>query len=209
MSIGNMNLKLKDPVSPCVYTFLDESGNFDFRKTGTRHLVMTCVSMCRPFPAWEHLDDYKHYCIENGTDIEYFHCHEDRKDVRRAVFNVIATHLNKMRIYCAVIEKTKVAPMMQEPKRLYQWMLGYLLRRVLTEELNTGIKDVIVITDTIPVNEKRKAIVKSIQQAVSRNQLPNMKYRILHHQSRSNYGLQVADYCCWAIFRKWEREDCA
>ncbi len=54
-----MNLKLKDPVSPCVYIFLDESGNFDFRRSGTRHLVMTCVSMCRPFSAWEHLDDYK------------------------------------------------------------------------------------------------------------------------------------------------------
>ncbi len=33
------------------------------------------------------------------------------------------------------------------------------------------------------------------------------KYRILHHDSRSHYGLQVADYCCWAIFRKHEHKD--
>ena len=33
------------------------------------------------------------------------------------------------------------------------------------------------------------------------------RYRILHHDSRSHYGLQVADYCCWAVFRKYERGD--
>lgn len=204
-----MKPKLKGSVSPCVYIFLDESGNFDFRRSGSRYLVMTCVGMCRPFPAWELLDDYKYRCIENGTDIEYFHCYADSKHLRNAVFNAIAQHLDDMRISCVVIEKTRISPLMQEPKRLYQWMLGYLLRRVLAEEVNTEVKDVIVITDTIPVNEKRKAIVKSIQLAVARNQLPNMKYRILHHQSRTNYGLQIADYCCWAIFRKWERGDCA
>ena len=39
--------------------------------------------------------------------------------------------------------------------------------------------------------------------------LPGMRYRILHHQSRSHYGLQVADYCCWATFRKWQRGESA
>jgi len=164
--------------------------------------------MCRPFPAWEPLDDYKYRCIENGMDIEYFHCYADRKHVRSTVFSVIAQHLDDMRISCVVIEKTRVSAMMQEPKWLYQWMLGYLLGRVLAGELSTEVKDVIVITDTIPVNQRRKAIVKSIKLAVARNQPPNMKYRILHHQSRTHYGLQIADYCCCAISRKWESEDC-
>lgn len=83
-------------------------------------------------------------------------------------------------------------------------MLGYLLGRVLPEELKANTNEVIVITDTIPVNRKRQAVEKSIRRAV-RNQLPELKYRILHHQSRSHYGLQMADYCCWAIFRKWQK----
>ena len=96
---------------------------------------------------------------------------------------------------------------MRETTRLYQWMLGYLLGKALSEELNAGAKDVIVITDTIPVNKKRKAVEKSIQRALASKQRPTVAYRIFHHQSRSHYGLQVADYCCWAIFRKWERGD--
>ena len=65
------------------------------------------IGMHRPFPALRQLNDYKHDCIESGTDIEYFHCYEDREKIHNAVFNVIATHLDKIRIYCLVVEKAK------------------------------------------------------------------------------------------------------
>lgn len=186
------------------YIFLDESGNFDFSASGTRYLVLTSVGMRRPFPASDRLDDYKYECIEQGTDIEYFHCYDDRKNVRNAVFDVIAAHLDSLRIHCLVVEKAITDPALRETARLYPWMLGCLLRRALHAELHAGADEVIVITDTIPVNKKRKAVEKSIQLAAARKQLPKLKYRILHHQSRSHCGLQIADYCCWAIFRKWQ-----
>jgi hypothetical protein len=34
-----------------------------------------------------------------------------------------------------------------------------------------------------------------------------MNYCVLHHQFRSYAGLQVADYCNWAIYRKWSKGD--
>ena len=194
-------------VTPCAYIFLDESGNFDFGTSGTRYLMLTSVGMGRPFTAGVRLDDYKYNCIETGTNIEYFHCCNDRKPVRHAVFEVIAAHLENIRIHCVVIEKEKTDPAMRKTERLYEWMLGYLLRKALDEELNTGAKEVIVITDTLPVNKRRKVFEKSIQRALASKQPPKVTYRIIHHQSRSHYGLQVADYCCWAIFRKWERGD--
>lgn len=67
--------------------------------------------------------------------------------------------------------------------------------------------DVIVITDTVPVNKKRQAIEKGVQLALAKMLPQGGKYHILHHSSRSHYGLQVADYCCWAVFRKWQRND--
>ena len=69
------------------------------------------------------------------------------------------------------------------------------------------MEEVIVITDTLPVQKKRQAIEKTIKETLT-NKLPlDCKYRILHHNSRSHYGLQIADYCNWAVFRKWERND--
>jgi hypothetical protein len=34
-----------------------------------------------------------------------------------------------------------------------------------------------------------------------------VSFRILHHASRADVNLQVADYCAWALYRKWERDD--
>ena len=193
----------------CAYIFLDESGNFDFSSSGTKYIVLTSVGMSHPFQISSRLDDYKYKCIENGTNVEYFHCYNDRWDIRKTVFDLIAAHLDDMRIHCLVIEKAGTDPALRQTAALFKWMLGYLLRIALAEELDAGASEVIVITDSIPVNKKRKAVEKSIQLAVARNQLPKMKYRILHHQSRSHYGLQVADYCCWAVFRKWQRGESA
>ena len=191
------------------YIFLDEAGNFDFSANGTHYFVLTSVGMRRPFPAFKALDDYKYDCIENGADIEYFHCYNDRKAVRNAVFDLIADHFDEMNVDCLVVEKAGIAPSMQDNVRFYPAMLGHLLNLVVPIELNAGsAEEVIVITDTIPVNKKRRAVEKAVRITLSK-MLPRVKYRILHHQSRSHYGLQIADYCCWAAFRRWQRGESA
>lgn len=189
----------------CVYLFLDEGGNFDFSPTGTRHFVLTSVATRRPFSAHSPLDDLKHDCLEFGLNTEYFHCAEDNPRVRRKVFDLIAAHLGSLRIDSLVVEKAKTGPALREDKHFYPKMLGYLLRYVVPRELNGGVDEVIVITDTIPIQKKRQAIEKAIK-AVLAEMLPTgMRYRILHHASRSHFGLQVADYCNWAVFRKWQK----
>lgn len=92
-----------DNLTRFAYIFLDESGNFDFGNSGTRYLVLTSVGIFRPSPMWGRIADYKYRCIETGTDIEYFHCYDDRGPVRGAVFDLIADHLDNMRIaaWCA------------------------------------------------------------------------------------------------------------
>lgn len=193
----------------CAYIFLDEAGNFDFSANGTRYFVLTSVGMSRPFSAFTAMDSYKYDCIEAGADAEYFHCYNDRKTVRSAVFDLIASHLDGIRIDFLVIEKTEIALSMQADTHFYPAMLGRLLNRIVPIELNTGnAEEVIVITDTIPVNRRRRAVEKAVRTTLS-GMLPHGKYRVLHHQSRSHYGLQIADYCCWAAFRRWQRGESA
>lgn len=190
-----------------VYLFLDESGNFDFSVNGTKYLILTSVSMRRHFPAIAGLDAYRYDCLEEGTDIEYFHCASDKWPVRNAVFELIAAELDAMRIDCLVAEKRKARPELREGDslRVYPWMLGYFMRRLVDEERRAGTQRLIAITDFIPHARKRKAIEKHVKSATSRLQVPGIQYRLLHHASRSHLGLQVADYCSWAIQRKWEK----
>ena len=157
---------------------------------------------------YEALNDYKHDCLEYGLDMEYFHCVADNNHVRKGVFDLIAAHLGGMRhmsIDSLVVEKRKTGPALREDMRFYPEMLGHLLKFVLPKELDAGAEEVIVITDKLPVNRKRQAVEKGTRLALAEMLPQGMRYRILHHASRSHYGLQVADYCCWAVFRKWNR----
>lgn len=194
-------------MTQCAYVFLDEAGNFDFSPTGTRYFVMSSVSTRRPFPLHPPLDDYKHDCLEYGLNTEFFHCAEDNTHVRSRVFGLIAGHLESQRIDSLVVEKAKTGPALRADEAFYPKMLGYLLRYVVEREVINGIEELIVITDTIPIQKRRKAVEKAIK-TVLVDMLPGgVRYRILHHESRSHFGLQVADYCNWAVFRKWERGD--
>ncbi len=191
-------------MTQCAYLFLDEGGNFDFSSTGTRYFVMSSVAMRRPFPAHGPLDGYKHDCLEYGLDTEYFHCADDNTHVRRKVFELIAGHLGSLRIDSLIVEKAKTGSALRADEAFYPKMLGYLLRYVVEREVINGVEELIVITDTIPVQKKRKAVEKAIKTVLADMLPAGIRYRILHHASRSHYGLQVADYCNWAVFRKWQ-----
>ncbi|CAK8720992.1 Transposase [Candidatus Electrothrix laxa] len=114
-----------------------------------------------------------------------------------------------MRVDSLIAEKSRTAPALQAPEEFYPRMLGHLIRHVAEqkrEEL-AEMKELIVITDTIPINKKRAAVEKGVK-AVLKKMLPSgCRFRVLHHASMSNMGLQLADYSNWAIFRKWESED--
>ncbi|MDN5882231.1 MAG: DUF3800 domain-containing protein, partial [Nitrosospira sp.] len=48
---------------------------------------------------------------------------------------------------------------------------------------------------------------KAIKQTMAKALPAGIDFQILHHDSKSNFQLQVADYCTWAIYRKWARGD--
>ena len=192
-------------MSDCVYIFLDESGNLDFSARGTRYFVLTSVSMERPFPMYDALDAYKYDCLEFGLANERFHCSSDNRHVRGRVFDIIGAHLVKMSVHSLIAEKRATEPTLSKHGRLYSEMLGCLLRRVLSRTTKLNTSEVIVIADAVPLRSRRQAIEKSVRSALSKTLPKRPVFRILHHDSRAHYGLQVADYLCWAVFRKYER----
>lgn len=190
-----------------LYIFLDEGGNFDFKSKGTRYFCLSCITIQRPFILNITLDQYKYDLVEYGLDTEFFHCADDNMHVRDKVFSMIQENLNNLSIDSLIVEKSQTPLSIQDDKHFYPKMLGNLLRHVVNRYYLPNIKEIIVVTDTIPVNKKRKAIEKSIKIILAEMLPKEAQYRILHHASKAHYGLQIVDYCNWAIFRKWERCD--
>ncbi len=201
-----------EPVLPTLYIFLDEGGNFDFSNNGTKYFTLTCVSMYRPFSLHTDLDTYKYDLIEHRIkpriELEYFHCADDNRHVRNRVFSKLAETVPQNRVDSVIVEKRKTGPALQPPEKFYPTMLGFLLRFSVQQVVDT-VGEVVVITDSIPVAKKRKAIEKGVKSNLAKMLPANVPYRMMHHSSRAHYGLQVADYFNWAILRKWEHGDTA
>ena len=92
----------------CSYIFLDEAGNFDFSGRGSRYFALSSVSVRRPFGWPDKLDEFKYDCIERGIGLEYFHCYNDSRRVRSAVFDLIAAISAVMNVDCLVVDREKV-----------------------------------------------------------------------------------------------------
>lgn len=188
-----------------LYIFLDEGGNFDFSPRGTRYFTLTSIAMCRPFTIREAWDDYRHDLLEYGHNIEFFHCSEDNPHVRQRIFSILKAENRHFSIDSLIVEKAKTGPALREDFRFYPEMLGHLLKHVFAHV--SGYDEIIVITDSIPNKKKRKSIEKGIKHTLKAMLPSSIPYRILHQSSRSHYGLQAADYCNWAIYRKWDKGD--
>ena len=145
--------------------------------------------------------------IEKGRDIEYFHASEDKQEVRDQVFAIIQKYLSQIRVDTLLVDKRRVGPSLRPVEKFYPKMMGYLLNYVIKGLSWSGVSEVIVITDQIPVRKYREAVIKAIKVTLTAMLPVNVTYRILHHDSKSNAGLQIADYCNWAIYRRWESND--
>ena len=189
-----------------LYVFLDESGDLGFSPKGSRFFSFCGVAMLRPFALYEQLDSYKHDLIESGNDIESFHYAHDKRSIRKGVLDVLNRNLSQLGIYSLIVEKRKTGPALQKQDAFYPRMLGYLLQYISRGYQFSKFKEIVVITDTIPV--KRRGAVTKLKKVVLPGVLPaKLSYRILSHTSKAHYGIQIADYCSGAIFRKWERGD--
>jgi hypothetical protein len=190
-----------------LYLFLDEAGNLDFSRGGTRYFLLGCITKQRPFRAYQELTELKYDLIEQGIDLEYFHAAEDKQATRDRVFEIIRRHLDGVRVDALLVEKCKTSPPFQVEERFYAHMLGQLLQSILAQHHLHEFTEVVVFTDRLPVQRKRAAVEKAVKITLA-SQLPaGTRYRVLHHASKSNFDLQIADYCSWAIYRKWSLAD--
>ena len=190
-----------------LYLFLDEAGNLDFSRNGTRYFLLGCITKERPFRAYQELTELKYDLIETGLGLEYFHAAEDRQATRNRVFEIIQRHLAGVRVDALLVEKSKTAPALQEEEKFYAHMLSQHLQFILAQHRLEDYAEIIVFTDRIPVQRKRGAVEKAVKQTLAGVLPTGTRYRVLHHDSKSNFDLQIADYCTWAVYRKWTMGD--
>src|SRR5262245_7278600 len=198
-----MSLLIGTPVRK--YLFADESGNFDFSRNpgATRYFILAAVTLedCSEVNAGFH--ELRHQMAWEGHDHPGpFHAAHDPAPVRERVFGLIESLA--FQIDALIVEKAKAMPHVRlTDERCYKHACFYLMKYAVPR---LGCSELLVVTASLGNKKKKRAAFYEAVQDVMR-QVGRITYRTACWDASSDSCLQVADYCGWALQRKWEADD--
>jgi len=190
-----------------VYLYADESGNFDFsRKEGaTRYFVLTTVAFFDDRRALVDLDALRQTVSSELTvPVTHFHASEDRQAVRDRVFESLRLH--RFRVDATILEKPKAHPQIRETDDAFYRFAWTQHLRIMYAVSRPGDEILVTAASLGGTRRKERPFRSALSDATARF-ARERAIRTVHQPSDSDPGLQIADYCSWAIFRRWERGD--
>jgi Protein of unknown function (DUF3800) len=190
-----------------LHVFADESGNFDFsvKKGASRYFILTTVTVSDGHTLAADLRRLRYELAWAGNDVEAFHAMEDRLEVKRLVFERILRH--ELRIDATILEKRKAKPLLRsEDSTFYRYAWFYHLKHLLPR-IGADSVETLVVAASVGTRSRRASFRDALRVVADQLGSPRQALRTAHWQAASDPCLQVADYCSWAIQRKWEQGD--
>lgn len=183
-----------------LFVFVDESGNFDFSPTGTRHLVLSAVIFQKPIRSASKLLRLKYHRCANGFNTPGFHASEDRNNTRHQVFEVIASDKH-LKSFTAVLDKADYRETLIRPTDIYHSFGLSLAKHI--RPLASG-KKVILVFDKALMAKDEKALFSSLKTQLASY---DSSYLIYFQNVSKDLNAQIADYVAWAHFVFFERSN--
>ncbi len=181
--------------------FIDESGSFDFSRKGSRYFILTAVAAVDCASIYS---DF--FAVKHAVGCEEFHATEDLQAVRDRMYDFLEQHCRHgcFTIDSIIAQKNKVNPVIREDAVFYSKLLRILLKWVFRARATNGIDLINVWAARIGTQRKRNVFEKTVKTYLSHDLETRVPYQLLIHSSASHPLLQVADYCCWAVAKKWK-----
>lgn len=186
------------------FIFSDESGCFTFNRAPnvSKYFVVTTIALDKCDIGSE-LQDLRRSMVRRGLPVgDCFHATTDTQRVRDEVFDLIRRH--SFRVDATILEKSKAQPQTRtDEPRFFQYAWFFHFKKV-GPVLFDPTASMMVTAAALGTNKKKIAFKTAVNNVVQQV-LPREKWVVDFPQSASEPCLQIADYCCWAIARKWER----
>ena len=124
--------------------------------------------------------------------------------MRDKVFDVLKGY--EFRIDTTVLDKRKAQPQLRtSPETFYQYA-WYFHMKYVAPQVASWSDELFVIAASISHKRGPKGFRSAVEHVVSQTS-PTRTSQVDAWPASTAPCLQVADYCCWAIHRKWERSD--
>lgn len=152
----------------------------------------------------ELLDLRRHLVAKKQIDGEGFHCTTDKQAVRDEVFGVLKGH--NFAVDSTILEKRKALPRISQDEAVfYKYAWYYHAKDLLPRRFKAD--DNVLISAAALDTKRGKAAFRNAFNEVIQQTGKHLEHTTVFHLSKTDPCLQAADYCAWALQRKWERED--
>ena len=186
------------------HVFADEAGNFDFSRKGSRYFVLTTITV-DDFTIGDELQQLRRDLGWRGVELRgEFHATTDSQAVRNEVYAVIARH--DFRIDATILEKAKAMTHLQQDEIRFYQTAWFLHMKYVAPRITTQDDELFVVGASLGTRAKQDSFHKAIFEVVGQT-AHTTQFKTAAWSAACEPCLQVADYCCWAIQRKWERND--
>lgn len=187
------------------YVYADESGNFDFsgQEGASRYFILTTVTVDDHTIASDLQTLRRKLAWEGESLAKGFHATNDKQRIRDRVFDVLGRH--DFRVDATILEKRKADPSRRIAGRFYGLAWYFHLSRVVPI-LAAQADELLVIAADIGANDMRANFSDTVS-TVAGETGPKVAMVSAMWLAATHPLLQAADYCSWALHRKWERAD--
>jgi hypothetical protein len=189
-----------------LYVFADEAGDFAFKRgPNISKYFIACSVTIESCEIGEKLLRLRREMAWQRRDLgDYFHATSDSQATRDAVFSLIANE--SLRIDATILEKSKALLWTRETNQtFYKYAWYYHFKHVASQIVKPGDELQVTIA-SIGTKKNRGEFLNAITEVL--NQTANRCNAVTAFwPAQADPCLQIADYCTWAIQRKWERQD--
>ena len=183
--------------------FADEAGDFEFARKNnvSRYFILTTVSMADAKVGDELVNLRRELAWEGAELGEYFHAAKDRQAVRDEVFKAICKH--DFKVQATIMEKSKAQPQVHTSRpRFYKYGWYYHFKHGMSRQIK-GAPELMVVAASLGTRKERLGFADAVKD-VLRQTASKTKHTANFCPAAADPCLPVADYCAWAIQRKWE-----
>ena len=188
------------------FIFSDETGDFTFtRKPNVSKYFILCTVCMPDCEVRNDLIDLRQELVWQDAPLgDYFHASTDKQEIRDAVFETICKH--EFTIQATIMEKSKAQPQIRIDRPFF-YKTGWYFH--FKHGVSHTIKkdcETLITAASIGTKKERLSFSNPVDD-VMRQTMRTRNWKTDFRPASSDPCLQVADYCAWALHKKWEHND--
>lgn len=188
------------------YVFSDEAGCFTFKKVkgASKYFYLCTIATEDCTLANDLLKVRRDLALAGDSDRDKLHATTDSVGTRAIVFDLLKKH--DFRVDATLLEKSKAYPYTRPDEATFYRYAWYYHFNHVGPKLLEGA-DKLLITAAALGQKRTRAAFKLAVNNVLQQTTDREKWECCFMESSKDPLLWAADYCAWAIQRKWESND--